>query len=196
MSPRARDAPWLVVLGLIVAFHIIRGAWSDFAVFAVALLCAVGERPRVGVHVTPRTRHFWVPVAALICGLVLLWAPRHGLMAGLVTGGIGVYAFTLALGSHQPRDAPWAQFPTGARRALRHAVVAWACIIVLAGLWEATAYLTWRWGALPSDVMPSVSDLIDPLIDTQIGKAIFLLAWLAGGVALSGRLRPAERRAD
>lgn len=141
MALRARDAPWLVVLGLISVFHVIRGAWVELVVFVLALICALGGRRRL--HVKPQRGRLRLLVAAVMCGLVLLIAPRHGIIAGLITGCIGVYAFVLAIGSEPPR-AP--ESGTGERRALRRAMIAWSGVIILAGVWEATAYLTWRWG--------------------------------------------------
>ncbi|QGH68149.1 hypothetical protein [Pseudactinotalea sp. HY158] len=195
-SSRSWLAPF-VVLTLVTAVDVIRAAWADAIFFAVAIvLAAVQTRsPR-------RPRHALAgraPIAAIVgtalaALLVLTFTPRHGLGAGVVVCLLGAATVTVAVLGGWPRGpsglnepAPAVDHRRGDERGdpgLRRAGRAWGAIIVLAGLWELTAYLTWRWGVLADGIMPSISDVLDPILDTFAGKAAFAAIWLAGGAGL------------
>ncbi len=183
---RSRSVPF-VVLALIMIVDVVRGAWPDLVFFLVAFVLAAGQTrsartPALALRGPP-------PRALLAAGAGLAWvilalAPRHGAVAGVVVGTLGVVTGVVAaLGGWPAAGVGTAPARPGGPAFCR-AVLAWAAIIVVAGVWELTAYLTWRFGVLADGVMPSISDVLDPLLDTGVGKAVFALVWLAGGAGL------------
>ncbi|MGB3374900.1 MAG: hypothetical protein WBA87_07155, partial [Microbacterium sp.] len=67
--------------------------------------------------------------------------------------------------------------------------VAWTVILIIGCLWELAQFIV----GLIAPQQPSfaLSDLIDPLLGTAIGKAVFAGAWLSCGafLVLRGRSR-------
>lgn len=202
MSPKtsagARDVPWLVVLVLVAVFQILRGVWIDAGIFATALALAIWQSARLRsprVRLNARPALGLLSTCAIVCGVLLALTPRHGIASGVVVTVIGVAALLIALlggreadaaAAPHSRPAVSAATPT-APRSLVAALCAWGCLILVAGVWEATAYLTWKWGMLADGLMPSISDVLDPLLDTAPGKIAFVTVWLATGVALLRR---------
>ncbi|SEC50545.1 hypothetical protein SAMN04489806_3081 [Paramicrobacterium humi] len=195
MSPTtpiaSRDLPWLTALVLVGVFQIIRGTWDDVLIFAIALACALWQ----AVHRDPPDRRIsGVPplnglvTAAIVVGVLLVLLPRHSIAAGVVIVIIGAAGLTVALLGGWPAEPTSSTLASREPRpALRTAMVAWGCIVLVAGLWEATAYLTWKWGLLADGVMPSISDVVDPLLDTVVGKIVFVGVWITTGVAVLRR---------
>lgn len=192
---------WLVpcvVLALVIVVAVIRAAWADVAFFTAALALAIAQTraerpPRHALRGRPPRP--WIGGAALTAGVILAWAPRHGLASGAVVGLLGLVTVTVAaLGGWRANGGRTPPHPGGP--ASRRAVLAWGAIIVAAGLWELTAYLTWRWGVLPDGVMPSISDVLDPLLEEPVGKVAFVLVWLTGGTALLLRAWRGPDRCD
>ncbi|WP_167131764.1 hypothetical protein [Paramicrobacterium chengjingii] len=201
-SIRLRDVPWLIVLVLVAVFQLIRGAWADAGIFGAALLgvsvLTTMPKQRLPVAKANRRSVQALSIAAVLAGIVLVVAPRHGTVTGLVVCVIGIFAgySALAGGPHaamEPRRS-LSSIGRARPRALRNALIAWGSLIVLAGVWEATAYLSWKWGLLADGVMPSISDVLDPLLDTWAWKTVFVFVWLAGGTVLMLHALPVHRR--
>lgn len=210
-----RTLPWAVTLFLVAAFQLLRGAWVDAGIFAVTLallLAGLAVPPAAGGmtstggmtsaggmtrrRITARSPlKILIPVAVVV-GAALALAPRHGGLSGGILVLVGLAAVGIAwFGATSPPAVPDAEGP--ARRPIASAVVVWSTIVVVAGLWEATAYLLPHWGLVDSAAMPAISDLLDPVLNIPLGKALFILLWLAAGVALlrrGWRQKPGRRR--
>ncbi len=178
--------PWVIVLFLVALFQVMRGAWIDAAIFAAALALALvpvsgvwGRRLRTAPDWLRPRLAVLIPLAAVL-GTALFFAPRHGLLSGLVLAIVGLTTVTLAW-----QRRPAASVPP--RPAVAAAVKAWMAVIIVVGLWEASSYLLVRWTAVSGEAMPAISELADPLLNTAAGKGIFLLLWLSAGVALVRR---------
>lgn len=177
----ARRAPvrwpvvcWLVILVLIGVAQLVRGEWFDAAVFlvAIALVCCSILLPAQGAH---RPRPYLVVFAATALAAAVALLPRHStgmIVAVLITG-------VAALVASWPGAA-------SARRAwtpgLRRLAVAWAVILVAGCLWELAQFIVGR--IAPTQPSFALSDLVDPLLDTELGKAVFAGAWLSCGAFL------------
>lgn len=210
---RLRD-PAAAVITVTGLFHLWRGAPVDgwiFLAIAVALVAGdlvngrwPGRRP-VGKTLPPRALAA-LPVCrpgprardgpeGAVPGRVLRAAAVAGAAAGygwLVSGWIradwavwtalvipGVVAGMLAW---PQRAAPSA----GSRPAGRWA---WAGVAVLVCVWQLAAFLLQQPGSDRLHDHPTVSLLIDPLVDSQPGRGVALAVWLAGGYVLLRRAR-------
>jgi hypothetical protein len=60
--------------------------------------------------------------------------------------------------------------------------VAWSVILVAGCLWELAQFIVGR--IAPTQPSFALSDLVDPLLDVPLGKAVFAMAWLACGAFL------------
>jgi hypothetical protein len=179
-----RALPWICIIAIIAVVQVVRDAPVDAAVFglvAVALaIDAAGVVPSRFRLRPPLWLAIAVPVAA---GVALVLAPRHGVLAGVVVGAIGIGAVALAWS-----DPPPVSRQPDRRRVVR-ASIAWAAVAIATCLWELTSFLVGRPTETTKLDHPALSDLIDPALDGMAGYVVFIVLWLAAGVALLRRGR-------
>lgn len=186
-----RAAPWLAILVVIAVVQVLRAAPLDAAVFAVVALALAVDV----LHVLPEPRALRVPLppllaAALVAVAVIAVAPRHGVVTGVVVVAVGATALALAWpdppAREHGRDADGVQ-----RRRLVRGAILWAVVVVALCLWELSSFLLGRATAATKLTHPAVSDLLDPLLDSGWGRAVFGALWLLGGIVL---IRAGRRR--
>lgn len=74
-------------------------------------------------------------------------------------------------------------FAPDAGRPVLRASWAWTCVGLAAALWELTAYLPER-SPSGDSVHPSISDLVDPVLDFAPARAGFAACWVVAGYGL------------
>jgi hypothetical protein len=174
--------PWTIILVITGLFQVFRGAPVDGAFFLVVAAVLVADEfgwvalPAVGL---PRMRV--LAGAAAVLGALMVLAPRHGLVEGLVVSGIGLSVLLFAWPDHGGSGAAGAP--------LRRAGILWSVIAVAACLIEVVSFLL----GVPSEAAklahPSISLLLDPALDTIEGRIVFTALWLVAGIALLRRGR-------
>jgi len=180
-----RALPWIAILVIIGTVQLIRDAPVDSVIFAVvAVLIALDA-----VGVLPQLPAVRVPFAALAVGgvvaaVLLVLAPRHGLLAGIVVSAVGLAAVAMAWS----RPAPASRAPD--RRVLRGAVL-WASVTIILCLWELSSFLLGRFDAASKLAHPAISDLLDPAVGTGPGRIGFVVVWVA---VMIGFVRVGRRR--
>jgi len=184
-TARLRRIPWGPVawIGILVAIgfvQLVRAQWFDAAVFlvvaAVLSLDAMLVRPRARAGGPARL----VPILVVAAGAVAMTLPRHGTGMQLLLCGTGLVVLLLSWRQTAVSGEPWA--PGQARLAR-----IWALIVVVGCLWELGEFLLGR--ARPGQPAFALSDLLDPLLSSGAGKAVFVIAWIAGGCFLVTRGR-------
>ncbi|MGB3413514.1 MAG: hypothetical protein WBA28_02230 [Microbacteriaceae bacterium] len=194
------NIPFLVVLFLIGLFQVFRGQWVDTAIFAFAVLLALFRPPNfrskkagIDTHLGTPSLGALVPIALAI-GVLLFFSERHGAFSGVVIVSLGVVVLSFAWfsGGSRPvaspnndHDSPQKKTQIKLPVEYRRAKVVWITLVLVLGLWEASSYLAGRW--FNFNEMPSISDLLDPALNTALGKIVFLALWLAIGVWLLRR---------
>lgn len=183
MTPRPRTSvrriaePWTVVVFITALFHFFRGAPIDGLFFlAITVLLIADALGWVRIRL-PAMR---LPRLTTLIGL----APRHGLVEGLIVSAIGVSVLAVAWESGGERAEK--------SRALRKALVLFTAVGVFGCLIEVSSYLL---GLASPEAMfehPSVSLLLDPFVDTPVGRIIFTGLWLAAGIWFLRRARGRE----
>jgi hypothetical protein len=171
---------WLVILALIGIVQIVRAEWFDVAVFLVALVL-IGISillPAHGRRIPPNA----VVISATVLAVAAALLPRHGVgmvVTVLITGVLALIAVWPGAASAPPAWSP----------GLRRLAVAWAVILIVGCLWELAQFIVGR--IAPQQPSFALSDLVDPLLGTELGKAIFAGAWLTCGafLVLRGRSR-------
>ena len=184
-----RSAPWIAIVALTAAVQFVRAAPVDgvvFAVVAAALLAdALGIIPSFG----PIARAGIVPVlvGAVAAALLLAFTPRHGVVDGIVLVGIGLVAIPFAWSGVRP-GAGRARGPRlGDAAAVRRTAILWAAVGVATCAWELTSFVLGRMLPEQKAQHPAISDLIDPALDQFWFRAMFVVGWIALGIALLGR---------
>ena len=161
------------------SFQLWRGAWVDGTLFALLVTVLVADRVtkgRIRVFRNPPIMHRrWVSSFAVLAGLILVLAPRHSDLDLVVVSAVGFGVLVLAW-------APAPSTPDHPPRAYTRSSVWWSLLAVAFCMWEALAYI------LSTNVsefdFPTVSVLLDPFLEWGIGRAIFTVLWLAGGLWL------------
>ncbi len=180
--------PWTIVVFVTALFHFFRGAPIDGSFFlAIAVLLIADALGWVRIPI-PSTR---IPAlatllgVAVVLGTLLILAPRHGLVEGLIVSAIGVYVLVAAGNSGGGRQE--------SSVALRRSLILFTAVGIVGCSIEVGSYLL----GLPSqDAMfehPSVSLLLDPFVDTIEGRILFTGLWLLAGIWF---LRRGQRRAE
>lgn len=184
-----RAAPWVAIVAIIAVVQVVRAEYFDAVVFGVAavvLAVDVFAGPRIRARRPPT----WTLIAgAVLTGGVLAFAPRHGLVAGIVVIAIGVAAVAIAWPDPVRDDAP------SDPRRVTSAAIAWAVVAVATCLLELGSFLLGRETAQTKYTHPALSDLLNPMLDAWGGTAVFAALWLAVGVLLlsRGRRKGGER---
>jgi hypothetical protein len=176
--------PWTVILVATGLFQVFRGAPVDGAFFlVVAAVLVADEFDLVTLPGVAVPRRWVLGGAAGVLGILLVLAPRHGLVEGFVVSAIGLSVLLFAWPDHGGT--------TAARMPLRRAGILWSVIAVVVCIIELVSFLL----GVPSEAAqfehPSISLLLDPALDTIEGRVLFTALWLVGGIAL---LRRGRRR--
>ena len=197
-------APWVLMLLAVGVVQAVRAQWVDAALFLfVAAGLALdasgvidrivrggaarqdagggGIRSRTPVERIGRTVA-WAAVA--IAAGVLVVATRHGFVAGVFALLFGVLAVVIAWA---PATSPP---PSPERRtARRRAALLWVSVVVAASVWELSTFIVGRIVPSVRPDFPSLSEIVDPLLDQPAGRAVFVVVWLGLGGFLLTRAR-------
>lgn len=173
--PASRPGPALVVVLLTGAVHVARDNVVDVLVFlsAAALMVLLPGRDR-GPRPRPRwlERPWWVAVAVVLLAVVVGTTPRTSAaaQAGLAAVGVVALAVTLRAG----RGAPTA--PAVVRRPW-----VWAVVVVAGCVLELGNFLTQADAQTGNPEHPTLSALVDPLLEGALPRAVVAAAWLVAG---------------
>ncbi|MEY9953711.1 hypothetical protein [Leifsonia sp. EB34] len=196
-SGRRRPTPtaimrvgWIGVLVITAAFHTVRGAPVDAAIYlagaVVLTLDALGwlrvplrmpaDRDTASRRVVAGTL---IAVAAVSLGFTPLYGPAD---AAIVVG-LGVLLLPVAWAERSRSDAG----PPGS--AVRRAAILWSVVLVAGCVWEIGVYFLGRDLSGSENAFPALSDLIDPLLAWPPARVVLVACWLLGGYALLRRGR-------
>ena len=188
---------WLLALGVMAGFQLWRGAPIDGVVFAAITVGLVIERVvrmrRAGLadaataSVAPRRapRLAIVVGVAVAAGLALVLVPRTGPASIAIVVVLGLAAVALVWG-RAPETTPR---PAATQHRSR---VTWATVGVALCVWEAAAYVLSVTVPRGWIGFPTVSLLLEPVVDFGPSRALLIGAWLVVGVWLvagAGRRR-------
>lgn len=182
-----RAAPWVGILAAISVTQIVRDQPFDAVLFglgAVAIAVdALGLLPDAPVG--PSIQRSVLLAAGGVVIVVLVVAPRHGIVSGLAVGAVGVLAVALAWFRRPPLPVDDSAAASALRRTrVRRAAIGWAIVVVALCLVELWSFLMGRLTAEAKGQHPAVSELLDPALDSPIGRLVFGLVWVGLGVAL------------
>lgn len=158
--------------------HIVRANVVDVAVFlGAAALILVLRRRDLPTRRPPRWLCRWwpVPVVAGLVGLVVAVQPRTSPAVELALAAVGVAALVVVLraGVGEPPA------PRSARRAW-----VWAVPLLAGALFELANFLTQPDPHTDNLDHPTLSALVDPLLDGRLVRAVVTVAWVLVGWAL------------
>lgn len=173
--------PWLPVLAFTTLFHILRGAYGDALIFGsgVALLIAdwkklipwhMPNRPLISKSATV--------FVILVASSVLYFSDRGGWQDIVLL--LALIPISLTLVYYRDRGPK----PSATREMARTKWL-WLTLAIAMALAELFAYI---WANIFKDdrSFPTISILVNPFLETGIGRSIFLVLWMLIGVGLLG----------
>ncbi|TQK18808.1 hypothetical protein FBY40_1297 [Microbacterium sp. SLBN-154] len=182
VSPSARL--WCAALVLASVFQLLRAAYLDAGIFAAAaigLVAAEGTgfgsaESSDSTATRERSRVRVILLCSLVaCGVVLALplAMLVHMVALALLAAIAVYAIATEVVRRPLRDAP-----------LRRTEIGWAGLLVLLCLWEVTAFFLAASGPAAATEHPTISALVTPVVESDVGRVAFTAVWLLAGGAL------------
>lgn len=182
VSIRSAAHPWTFILVVTGLFQVFRGAPVDGAFFlGIAVLLVADAFGLVTIPGRRMPRRAVMFGSAVIVGTLMVLAPRHGFVEGLIVSAVGLSVLIFAW--------PNPETTSPAVSPLRRAAIVWSILGVALALWELTSFIL----GLPSPEAafrhPSISLLLDPVLDTLEGRIGFTTLWLISGIALLRRGR-------
>ena len=188
-----RSAPWIAIVTLTAAVQFVRAAPVDGVVFAVVAAALLADALGIVPRVAPIGQPGIVPVltGALAAALLLALSRRHGVVDGIVLVGVGAAAFVAGWTGVRPGAPPSREKTRGPRpgdaAAVRRSAILWAAVGVATCAWELTSFVLGRVAPEQKAQHPAISDLLDPALDQFRFRALFVVGWIALGIALLGR---------
>ncbi len=179
--------PWTLILIITGLFQVFRGAPIDGAFFlgigAVLIADAAGLMHLAG---TGQPRLVVLLCAAAVLGTLMAFAPRHGIVEGVIVAGVGLSVLVFAW--RAPAES-LAVEPGVMPDTVRRGAILWSVLGVAVCVWEVGSFLLGLPSLEAAYKHPSISVLLDPLVGTAFGRIVFIAAWLLGGIALLRRGR-------
>jgi hypothetical protein len=168
---------WVWVFALTTALQVFRGSMLDTTIFSLCTLTVWASAAGLFGRVTGEKVKVKRPVimfSVLIFALALSVFPRHSYIHGALV--LGMLPLVLRLTWYKDsgkKDKP--------DQRMSRAIVLWTTLCLGITFWEFMANIL---GQLANSlhIYPTISVLIDPLLDTTWGQAIFVVLWLAMGI--------------
>jgi hypothetical protein len=169
--------PWFWVFAITTGLQVFRGSAKDTIIFSLCTLAVwisasgvLGNRFGNKIEVN-RAWTFW---GVVVFAIALTAIDRHGYIHGVLV--LTVLPIVLRLAWYSDRGPKEKPDPRMARsRTL------WTILCLAITAWEFMANILGQFaGSLK--IYPTISVLIDPLLDTKYGQAGFVILWLAIGI--------------
>ncbi|MCF8529068.1 MAG: hypothetical protein K9G13_04425 [Aquiluna sp.] len=173
--------PWVLVFIGMALFHLWRQSLADVFIFgsgAILIMSQVMGLTKYGFRRQPQFGPIVIAVVVLVSASIMFLTPRHEganllLFLSLLPIGAALLLYV---------DDPIHPVPT--KQELRGRLV-WALWALVFALIELVAYLASKMSGDLS-TYPTISVLLDPVLEEPIGRAIFIALWLMAGVYLFG----------
>ena len=173
--------PWLPVLLTTFLFHVRRGAYSDATIFGLACAILILDWKRlVPWHMPerPKLNKWGVSLAMLLAASVLFFSERGGWQDIVLLLALAPIALTLTYyRDHGPKPS--------ATKVMARTRALWVTIAISMALCELMAYI---WANVYKDdkSFPTISVLVNPVLESPYGRSIFLLLWMLIGIGMLG----------
>jgi hypothetical protein len=171
--------PWLPPMIFVSIFHIMRGSYDDALIFAVGSFLIIADWKKWFRWSMPeRLKAGRLPVLIVILGAssVLFFSERGGWQDIVLLLALAPIALTMVYyRDHGPKPS--------SSPLMNRTRWAWLTLAVLMCVSELFAYI---WASVFKDdkSYPTVSIIVNPVLDSPYGRGIFLALWMLIGVGL------------
>ena len=171
--------PWVWVFLVTTSLQVFRGSPIDTLIFGASTLIvwldASGFLKR-SLQERPKVNNALIAVVMLMLGLVLSFFPRHTYLHGAIMFMIlPVVLYLVWHKDHGPKEK--------ADPIMHRTKTIWKYLSLALCVWEFAANIQ---GQLEQSLTthPTISVLIDPMLDSVTGQTIFVVLWLFLGLGL------------
>lgn len=171
--------PWLPVLIFVTAFHLTRGALVDALIFGLGSLLLIADwKHWIPWHMPKRPSiSGWIlaPVIALSCSVLFFTERTSWQNVVLLLALAPVALFLVYYRDHGPKP--------GANKVMARTKWIWIIMAMAMAFSELFAYI---FASVYQDdsSYPTISVLVNPILDSAWGRAIFLTLWMLIGIGL------------
>ena len=168
---------WFWLFLTTTLFQIFRGSIVDTVIFGLGTVMVFLSAANLlnHIHLTkPHAHKYAIYTAVFVIVVALSIVPRHSEVHAIVVLAVLPLALRFAWYSDRgPKDKADAR--------IKRARMTWAAASVGILLWEFAANIFGQFDhSLYS--FPTISVLVDPLLDNLVGQAIFVILWLTVGI--------------
>jgi len=170
---------WVAAFGLCSALQVFRGSLVDEAIFitsTILILLSTTALRTVSFPAERFNRVRYLEWAGVVLLLSLGLIPRHSALSAFMLLVALVVVIPLAWGETPASTAILAKRESNAR-------LLWSSWAVVVCLWEFAANILGQLNETHTE-FPTISLLLDPVLNSVIGKAGFVVAWLMVGFGL------------
>lgn len=172
--------PWVVIFVGTALFHTWRGSLQDIIIFgfsAALILTQVFGLYRIGFENQPQFPTWAIASVVLVSAVLLYVSPRHELVNFIVLLAFIPIGIALVMYRDKPVPEPREQVFTSR--------LLWGWWAALFALVELVAYVGSKLSG-DLNLFPTISVILDPVLDQPLGRAVFVALWLMAGVYLFG----------
>lgn len=173
--------PWLPVYLTTFLFHVIRGATGDAIIFGTACTILILDWKKAFPWHMPKRPHLnkWVvSLVLLVAASVLFFSERGGWQDITLLLALAPIALSLTYyRDHGPKP--------GATKVMARTRALWVTIAITMAVCELFAYI-WANVYKDDESFPTISVLVNPILESPFGRSIFLVLWMLIGIGMLG----------
>ncbi|MEY4321091.1 MAG: hypothetical protein RLZZ471_1032 [Actinomycetota bacterium] len=173
--------PWLPVFLTTFLFHVIRGAFGDALIFGTGCTILILDWKKVvpwHMPERPKLSKWVVTGGMLVAASVLFFSKRGGWQDIVLLLALAPIAISLTYyRDHGPKPS--------ATKTMARTRAWWVGIAITMALCELMAYI---WANVYKDdkSFPTISVLVNPILESPYGRSVFLVLWMLIGVGMLG----------
>ena len=171
--------PWLPVFAFVTAFHIMRGSTVDAIIFGAGTGLLIADWKKLIPWSMPEHPRVSKTVAAVVIAIavsILFFSERGGWQDIVLLLALIPVAFVMVYyRDHGPRP--------GKTKQMTRTKWIWLTLALSMAVSELFAYI---WANVYQDdhTYPTISVIVNPILESPYGRAIFLTLWMLIGIGL------------
>lgn len=171
--------PWLPPMVYVAIFHFMRESWVDAAIFSIGSLLIIADWKKLlrwEMPERPKLSKTPVLLAILLASSILFFSERGGWQDTVLLLALAPIAlFMIYYRDHGPKPS--------STRLMNRTRWLWLTLAILLCVSELFAYI-WANSFKDDDRYPTISIIVNPVLESPYGRGIFLVIWMLIGVGL------------
>ena len=171
--------PWLPPMVYVAIFHFMRESWVDAAIFTIGSLLVIADWKKLfrwEMPERPKLSKTPVLLAILLASSILFFSERGGWQDTVLLLALAPIAlFMVYYRDHGPKPS--------STKLMNRTRWLWLTLATILCVSELFAYI-WANAFKDDASYPTISIIVNPVLESPYGRGIFLLVWMLIGVGL------------